>query len=716
MAIDPLATDPLSFQPELGYEVDTSLQVDIYEELNAIFLDFNLNGAKGSHFWDIKKVFNRLWDAHVSIRLNDDSPASNYGLNIYPKRILQGKFKSGISDFRFDEAGRIQMSIVWIDDDDNAAEVSEIETISGKSAHDFIVDLANNPAIDFIGYESVGARVNKIISTFYLNEFPAQILSGSRPSDILPYSFEVNYASGESEMYYTSVFQTGTRALFFCDDTLSTCGFDRNELEQRLNAPGEFFDTFEDAVDLLYERLNITDTETEADNGSGRSLEQSHRRMQGTNRFGFDTVFSASRGQPIYYGVKVEEEYAILKVQDFTITPNGVFNIWRNVTLSAKERGVKKLIIDISGNPGGRIVAGNTLVACMFPEMSYELFEEQYDITYNELMLIWQTEVLPTLDSLVLEISSFFEQGLIDGIIDLYTPDILDTARALADYAFDICDDSCEISGFSGGCESKCDFIEYVLNNITAFETIPDTSGLGNLLESVYVALLEINPVTVLQIWDDPRIDPTVVRPVIRGGVEQNLTNAFEVFSPDLFDQVVTAASSLNHTFDQFVIVSNGVAGSTAEIFESMASQLWKNRNESLVTSSVFTAVYGGIIGETTMTSFPASVQGVHLEYPLVTQALLYLMESLSPSSTSLIPSIDTYTDVLPEPPYFTKTLPKMPVLNYYSTFMQPGALPMQYVLRKPDEHIPKIFTRVLMSDSGDLAELYEDTAKFFTA
>lgn len=136
-----------------------------------------------------------------------------------------------------------------------------------------------------------------------------------------------------------------------------------------------------------------------------------------------------------------------------------------------------------------------------------------------------------------------------------------------------------------------------------------------------------------------------------------------------------------------------------------MASQLWKNRNESLIASSVVSPVYGGVINETAMTSFPASVQGVHSEYPLVSQALLYRVELQAPTTISLNDTTTAYEEVLSEPPFFSKSLLRMPVLNYYITFMQSGARPMQHVLRQPNQHVAEIFTKVSFEDSRDLAD-----------
>lgn len=53
--------------------------------------------------------------------------------------------------------------------------------------------------------------------------------------------------------------------------------------------------------------------------------------------------------------------------------------------------------------------------------------------------------------------------------------------------------------------------------------TLLRMAGLGSLLDSIYTALLNVNPLIVLELSDiSRRIDPSVVRPVVLGGEEHN--------------------------------------------------------------------------------------------------------------------------------------------------------------------------------------------------
>jgi hypothetical protein len=52
--------------------------------------------------------------------------------------------------------------------------------------------------------------------------------------------------------------------------------------------------------------------------------------------------------------------------------------------------------------------------------------------------------------------------------------------------------------------------------------------------------------------------------------------------------------------------------------------------------------------------------------------------------------------------------------VNYYDGFMEPGALPLQYVDMPPDYYIPMLFTSIRFGDSSDLKNLYAQASKFF--
>ena len=139
--------------------------------------------------------------------------------------------------------------------------------------------------------------------------------------------------------------------------------------------------------------------------------------------------------------------------------------------------------------------------------------------------------------------------------------------------------------------------------------------------------------------------------------------------------------------------------------------------------SSLVSVSYGGLNtteGDVMMAGFPASNQNVHIEDSLFSAGFLFIFNELLKSDSTFSPVISSalseYSSVLPVPPYFANTLPKLPVFDYYSTFMGEGALPLQYVKMLPDNHIPSYYTQTKIDDAGDLAALYAEASELFSS
>ena len=147
--------------------------------------------------------------------------------------------------------------------------------------------------------------------------------------------------------------------------------------------------------------------------------------------------------------------------------------------------------------------------------------------------------------------------------------------------------------------------------------------------------------------------------------------------------------------------------------------------NSSDVPPPTLTTIsYGGTNKpqDTTVAGYPASVQAGQIGIPIAASGILLMLELLVPEEyvESISTARDHYSASLAVPPFFAATLPEMPVYSYYSSFMGPDAIPIQFVkvFSELHHHIPQIFTDVgLGEDSGDLAALYAKAAELgFTA
>ena len=77
--------------------------------------------------------------------------------------------------------------------------------------------------------------------------------------------------------------------------------------------------------------------------------------------------------------------------------------------------------------------------------------------------------------------------------------------------------------------------------------------------------------------------------------------------------------------FDEYNFISNGRASSSAALFPYTSAQLYKNRDRTGATRKVSLLGYGGTGGkeDLSLSDIPASVQGVHLENPIMGDAAL---------------------------------------------------------------------------------------------
>lgn len=184
--------------------------------------------------------------------------------------------------------------------------------------------------------------------------------------------------------------------------------------------------------------------------------------------------------------------------------------------------------------------------------------------------------------------------------------------------------------------DARCETVDYLQRNVTSFIASRDLDTYINVLVSLLDSMVVYNPwsVVLAQVEaTDPNITSTLisqgVRTFIRGGVESNVTAKFDL-SPNqlILDYAVEVNAALGgYTFDDYVIVSNGVSGSMAAIFPFESSQLYKNRDQSGVQAKVTLAAYGGTgnADDFSISSFPASVQGVHLEDPIIGDAIVQM-------------------------------------------------------------------------------------------
>eukprot|EP00978_Attheya_sp_CCMP212_P012725 scaffold31838_cov61-Attheya_sp.AAC.3 len=731
IAKDPSASEPKNHQADLGYSIfgEGQGQVNVQSRLADLEADVGTNGATARTFWDIAETFNLLRDAHVSLpQLSESSVAREYHIIILPARCAYGgtaKVRSKI----YTEDGKLQMKMLWQYPDGKVGvsgreDESLVESIDGKTVEEFVTALANNAALGTT-LQASGARLNQLVTysltgADYDVKF-ADMISIADPTKILPDMFNVTYADRSEEVFHTAISSDAFFALNAVPVAVQGKMYtilNTTQAEAALNQPGKMYGNLLRAIGRVDEVIDSGAQSSNATNATVQEESPMNTRMLQTNEdYVFDDIVSLPNvinGGTVKAAYKITEEYAVLKLQAFSVSPLDIISLWHNVSVAAKEQGVDRLIIDISNNGGGVINAGNVLSVAMFPNVGYKWFKDRWDVALNAPMNTF-IEVLPALNDIISGIKSIdldFLQDAIDG----YTPEVMNSLVAAAESMYGFCVDNCNLFG---GCQS-CQLLDSFLAEMNNFKSYSNPVEFIRLIDSLAQVLSTYNPLSVLGF----NLNFSNNRTVIRGGVDTVLSAPLTFFDESLYYQAAAVSYQTGHSFKEYIILSNGVAGSTTSIFESTVTQLWQNQQRSAVDSSLTTVSYGGTSNaeDITMAGFPATVQDVHLDRPFIAYGALFMLTTMIPESEKntveiLSSIVEDYEASLAYPPYFAESLPRMPVASYYSNFMQPGALPLQYVKLPPNEHIPQVYTGTYIDGywgTSDLAVLYEEASKFF--
>lgn len=197
----------------------------------------------------------------------------------------------------------------------------------------------------------------------------------------------------------------------------------------------------------------------------------------------------------------------------------------------------------------------------------------------------------------------------------------------------DLCNESSENEGDFEK-DFQCRQANYLRQNVTQFIVQRNSLTYLTMLQSLFTTIVEYNPWSVVLELVGRFANPNIVedlisldiQQVIRGGVPANLTAKFDLVEWQVAKQ---AADALNERlgftgFDEILIVSDGTAGSMGAMVPFLAYQLSQN---GAVSTEIKLVSYGGTASrsDASVASFPASVQGVHLEDPLIGLLGLFL-------------------------------------------------------------------------------------------
>jgi hypothetical protein len=723
----------------LGYTLFDSPdngRVDSNAELTSISQKVEEEGATMATFWDVQSVFNRLRDGHVTMPKTNADLGTGY-LFFIPERCADSAMKGKHSFLNDPVTGELQLKIHWEDGDGTRSE-SVVESMNGGSPYEFFLNASNSPSIVGIPYQSRGARFNALLMIIGRNwdefswafgDYSKAILPvfvNARPSAAYPQEVLVKYADGKEEMYRASFLINsiglssigGLDSFTELNENNSTMKFDVPIIQDHINEVGSSYNLVQKAVKNATTAFNIksaSPTTKNEDINVVRNVEK--------EPFWFQTYPS---DQPKVAG-KIMNAYAIFKIESFDLAPNYVIGAWNALSTKCKEAGVKKLIVDISNNPGGDAENPPTLATLMYPSAAYGWHRRNHAVVINKPMQIYRDVLEPEFDIFDKIIqSNETDEVLQRDVIDKLTDDRVKQVDATFAILKWLCDQLQQCREGDDDClehhQLKCNKLEFLQGSWEIFATNKSVPLLKLGIEDMVNGLLkEFNRFGGLQ--QEMDFNETRVRRVNQGGVLTNLTNSFTLFTEDHYSMAVANALENDPAFDEYIVVSNGVAGSASALFASEVEQLWKNKDKSLVKTKLTTVSYGGLKednGDVTMAGFPATREVVHIEDTFITSGVALLLASLIPKNFTVLSgfssALDEYYNSFADPPYFANTLPKMPVIGYYDSFMGPDAMPLQYVEMPADKQIPSYYFGTKIQDNSDLEELYKKTAEFFSS
>lgn len=690
VAANPLATNPRNVQTQFGQSIYNSTEsgkVNITQKIDELISDVQSNGANLTTFWSLNEIFWDLYDAHVTIKMpysgfdSDFGPGGQYIWGMIPDSIRNSTYDKLITQLYFsDGVGKVKMNFTK----NGAITTKNVKTIDGKDAFQYMVEMADNPQISG-AFKSAGPRINDVAKKL-LKHSPliVEVLGSSDPVKTFPQEVNFVYSDDTQEKFTPYV------------------GIESHSIDiTTLTATAQESGTLYSAVKAAINEAELPFFQ--------RSISPPAQQIPPISAEGF-TVISSDGNYII--GYKVTAKYLVLKISSFNILNNAVetmITAWKKILDVAESNNLKKLIIDISSNGGGTITAGYALAQCMFPDASFEDFKNPYNVPFSDSMKVFKDDVLPELDR-ISKLNSTAEEFLYDSLLNDSLKMNLTESIPRAIYAL--------ISQIESGPDGR-GIINNARDLLAAAEKFLKDSSLDNFREitnEIHALLSDTNPwsETTFSLDEIPSKSPQAAN---RGGISREFTPDFEMFPRALYDFVKEKVSKKH--FTEYLLVSDGCSGSTANTFSTTVEQISNNLDN--LGASLKSVFYGGTGNkyDGAITQFAGgSVRTPRLSGDYVTLGSLFLFKNIlegTPYEGNITTVFTLFNESRLEAPFYVNKMPAMPAVQVFNKFMGSGAMPLEYVYFPPKEYIKQFFTRITFDDGSDLPALYDEAAKFFT-
>ena len=445
IAKDPLNSDPLEFQPELGQRIFSGSNegvVDFAKEMELIKQQILYDGYASMYtFWQINMPTTAYRDGHVAPALPKNL-FNVYTFYVLPDRFLDPYTKVKLLDiaalYYFDENAKIQLTIIYllqeVGSHETYTETKYVKSINDYTVHDFTLKMADHPSIP-LSYQTLGGRTSAYMQRGGIFQDGMEFF-GVPPTDFVPDSFYVYDTDGHYEKYRTILKPAYDFKFSFEHHSKHPVHkLNRADAEAAINTVGAQYDAYQRSIaelpddfgdparKLLFKQEKKPKPAREFQprypgkfikHPPAKVLQQQQQRQHLRRRLeeeeyddgdaddDDDALDDDDAEPPPIFSAwgQVNEDTMFFKFPSFL----GDFDIldylkeWKRLLDAAHELGATKLIIDYSLNGGGDVGVLYAAMMALFPEVGLEPFTDNWDINYNDAMKEWLDTGIPLVE------------------------------------------------------------------------------------------------------------------------------------------------------------------------------------------------------------------------------------------------------------------------------------------------------------------------------
>lgn len=721
IAVDALASDPRN--NPLGIETYNGTQhgqVNIRDELQSLIDHVDKEGATVMMFLEINKIFGKLRDQHT---IPQSLPPLFSGINgiapsfgLVPSEVIHGNLTFTAADFKADSNGNLLMQQLVSQLDRVSGQVRLLETknislINGSTPFDYLNQLAQYPFGSFTNYKSIGPRFQDLMGRLFHNYkvqgegYSLYLLS----TPLMEIANPADFFQDEIQVYFTDGSNSTWHSMVELPVQVVNGSITIDELELLADLPGKGYAALTNALNTASITVRRQDAEV-------MDVKKEARRLDTSG----DQFTMLLEDPAIAY--MIVEDYMVLKVESFSadgiVKPEEtmVSQVCAKIFSAAAEANIKKLIVDISNNGGGKVVFGYTLVQCLYPNATLADIGNSFQYLSSSALQYYQTVIGKVFETAFALPPSNFEQSAayfssnltaLSEALEITLNSLVGTVEFFAEYT-----PLQEISKYSNHVAA----MRYYKQTIEDRRPMSISASEMFLIFQLLKPFQEIGPPAMIKDLYFPGIASPIsdMVEINRGGILTNFTGTFYYMQPALLDKHRPILSK--NPFESYVILSNGVSGSTAAQFYATA-QLYSRSTPDAVQLSTVSYGGNGIQGDCPLAQFPGGSVNEGFELvgrdfgPLI--LLNALKPWLSPFNPTLESKIGHYQELLPQIPYYGD-FPRFTSLQNYLVKMGSGSLPQEYLDIKPDYFIKDWYWSTKLDNPGDLLELYSEASRFF--